>query len=140
MRKYVSIKIPDKDCKGIYLYCDSDEVITTSFTFIATAEVIALLKLTPVLVDVLPDTYNIDPDAVEQAITPKTKAIMPVSLYGQCADFDKINAITPATQGVAIDVPLLTVYPLVLNASHDLTSTPGADTSGLIKPISGLNG
>lgn len=63
-----------------------DEVITTSFTFIATAEVIALLKLKPVLVDVLPDTFNIDPKAVEQAITPNTKAIIPVHLFGQSAD------------------------------------------------------
>ena len=67
-----------------------DEVITTSFTFIATAEVIALLKLTPVLVDVLPDTYNIDVKAVEKAITSKTKAIIPVHLFGQCANMDEI--------------------------------------------------
>ncbi|MDD5570523.1 MAG: DegT/DnrJ/EryC1/StrS family aminotransferase [Bacteroidales bacterium] len=70
-----------------------DEVITTSFTFIATAEVIALLKLTPVLVDVEPDTFNIDPKAIEKAITPKTKAIVPVHLFGQCADMDAINEI-----------------------------------------------
>ncbi len=70
-----------------------DEVITTSFTFIATAEVIALLGLTPVLVDVLPDTFNIDPLAVERAITPKTKAIVPVHLFGQCADMEEIMAI-----------------------------------------------
>lgn len=67
-----------------------DEVITTSFTFIATAEVIALLGLTPVLVDVLPDTYNIDPEAVKKAITPKTKAIVPVHLFGQCADMESL--------------------------------------------------
>lgn len=67
-----------------------DEVITTSFTFIATAEVIALLQLTPVLVDVLPDTFNIDPAAIERAITPKTKAIVPVHLFGQTADMDTI--------------------------------------------------
>jgi dTDP-4-amino-4,6-dideoxygalactose transaminase len=67
-----------------------DEVITTSFTFIATAEVIALLGLTPVLVDVLPDTFNIDPEAVKRAITPKTKAIVPVHLFGQCADMEAI--------------------------------------------------
>ena len=67
-----------------------DEVITTSFTFIATAEVIALLKLTPVLVDVLPDTYNIDPEAVKKAITPRTKAIIPVHLFGQTADMQRI--------------------------------------------------
>lgn len=70
-----------------------DEVITTSFTFIATAEVIALLKLTPVLVDVLPGTYNIDPKAVEAAVTSKTKAIIPVHLFGQCADMDAIMEI-----------------------------------------------
>jgi len=70
-----------------------DEVITTSFTFIATAEVIALLGLTPVLVDVDPDTFNIDPLAVERAITEKTKAIVPVHLFGQCADIDAIMEI-----------------------------------------------
>lgn len=70
-----------------------DEVITTSFTFIATAEVIALLKLTPVLVDVDPDTFNIDPVAIEQAVTPKTKAIVPVHLFGQCAPMEKIMEI-----------------------------------------------
>lgn len=70
-----------------------DEVITTSFTFIATAEVIALLKLTPVLVDVIPGTYNIDPAAVENAVTDKTKAIIPVHLFGQCANMDEIMAV-----------------------------------------------
>jgi len=70
-----------------------DEVITTSFTFIATAEVIALLKLTPVLVDVDPDTFNIDPAAILRAITPKTKAIVPVHLFGQCAPMEEIMAI-----------------------------------------------
>ena len=70
-----------------------DEVITTSFTFIATAEVIALLKLTPVLVDVLPDTYNIDVKAVEKAITSKTKAIIPVHLFGQCANMEEITEL-----------------------------------------------
>ncbi|OFY47390.1 MAG: transcriptional regulator [Bacteroidetes bacterium GWF2_41_31] len=70
-----------------------DEVITTSFTFIATAEVIALLQLTPVLVDVDPETYNIDPRAIEDAITSKTKAIIPVHLFGQCADMSAIMEI-----------------------------------------------
>jgi dTDP-4-amino-4,6-dideoxygalactose transaminase len=70
-----------------------DEVITTSFTFVATVEVIALLQLTPVLVDALPGTYNIDPVALEKAITPKTKAIVPVHLFGQCADMESIMAI-----------------------------------------------
>jgi len=70
-----------------------DEVITASFTFVATAEVIALLGLTPVLVDVLPDTYNIDPKAIEKAITPKTKAIVPVHLFGQSSDLEAVMAI-----------------------------------------------
>ncbi len=70
-----------------------DEVITTSFSFIATAEVIALLKLTPILVDVDPDTFNIDPKAIEHAITQKTKAIIPVHLFGQCADMHTIKEI-----------------------------------------------
>ncbi len=70
-----------------------DEVITTSFTFIATAEVIALLGLTPVVVDVDPDTFNIDPLSIEKAITPRTKAIVPVHLFGQCADLEAILEI-----------------------------------------------
>lgn len=70
-----------------------DEVITTNFTFIATAEVIALLGYTPVVVDVDPDTFNIDPDSVRRAITPKTKAIVPVHLFGQCADMEAMMEI-----------------------------------------------
>lgn len=70
-----------------------DEVITTPFTFIATAETIALMNAVPVFVDVEEDTYNIDANKIESAITDRTKAIMPVSLYGQPADMDEINAI-----------------------------------------------
>jgi len=70
-----------------------DEVVTTPFTFAATAEVIVLLGATPVFVDVEPDTCNIDTALVEGAITPRTKALMPVSLYGQVADMDALNAI-----------------------------------------------
>lgn|SRR5699024_2749801 len=70
-----------------------DEVITPGFTYIATAETVALLGAKPVYVDVDPVTYNLDPARLEAAITPNTKAIIPVSLYGQCADFDVINAI-----------------------------------------------
>jgi dTDP-4-amino-4,6-dideoxygalactose transaminase len=67
-----------------------DEVITASFTYVATAEVIALLGLKPVLVDVHPETFNIDPDAIEKAITDKTVAIVPVHLFGQCAPMEQI--------------------------------------------------
>lgn len=78
-----------------------DEVITTPFTFVATAEVIALLGAVPVFVDIEPDTCNINPKLIEAAITSKTKAIMPVSLYGQPADMDEINAIA-AQYGLAV--------------------------------------
>ncbi len=70
-----------------------DEVITTPFTFIATAEVIALLGAKAVFVDIDEKSYNIDASKIESVITDKTKAIMPVSLYGQCADMDSINEI-----------------------------------------------
>ncbi|MGY5846496.1 DegT/DnrJ/EryC1/StrS family aminotransferase [Salegentibacter sp. HM20] len=70
-----------------------DEVITADFTFAATVEVIALLQLTPVLVDVDLETFNIDPEAIKKAITPKTKAIVPVHLFGQSADMDAIMEI-----------------------------------------------
>ena len=70
-----------------------DEVITTNFTFIATAEVIALLGYTPVVVDVDPETFNIDPESVRKAITKKTRAIVPVHLFGQCADMEAMMEI-----------------------------------------------
>ena len=70
-----------------------DEVITADFTFAATVEVISLLRLKPVLVDVDPKTFNINPEAIEAAITPKTKAIIPVHLFGQTADMEAIEAI-----------------------------------------------
>ena len=75
-----------------------DEVITSNFTFIATAEVIALLRLKPVVVDVDPDTFVVDPASIRKAITPKTKAIVPVHLFGQCANMDEIMAIAKEHQ------------------------------------------
>jgi len=71
----------------------SDEVIVPGFTYIATAETTALLRAKPVYVDIDPRTYNLDPDLLEAAISSRTKAVVPVSLYGQCADMDAINAI-----------------------------------------------
>lgn len=70
-----------------------DEIITTSFSFVASASMNKLLGAQSVFVDIDPRTYNIDPTQIERVITPKTKAILPVNLYGQCADFDAINAI-----------------------------------------------
>jgi UDP-2-acetamido-2-deoxy-ribo-hexuluronate aminotransferase len=78
-----------------------DEVITTPFTFAATAEMIVLAGAVPVFVDIEPDTCNIDAELIEGAITPRTKAIMPVSLYGQVPDMDRINAIA-AQHGLAV--------------------------------------
>lgn len=78
-----------------------DEVITPGFTYIATAETVALLGAKPVYVDIDPRTYNLDPAMLDAAITPRTKAIIPVSLYGQCADLDVINAVA-AKHGVPV--------------------------------------
>jgi len=80
-----------------------DEVITTPFTFIATAEVIAFLGAKAVFVDIDKDTYNIDATKIEKAITDKTKAIIPVSLYGQCADMDTINEIASKYSIIVIE-------------------------------------
>lgn len=80
-----------------------DEVITTPFTFIATAEVIALLGAKAVFVDIDEATYNIDATKIEKAITPKTKAIIPVSLYGQCSDMDAINEIASKHNLIVIE-------------------------------------
>lgn len=80
-----------------------DEVITTPFTFVATVEVIVLLGAKPVFVDIEPDTCNIDSTQIEKKINARTKAIMPVSLFGQCSDMDEINAIA-ARYG---DIPVI---------------------------------
>jgi UDP-2-acetamido-2-deoxy-ribo-hexuluronate aminotransferase len=78
-----------------------DEVITTPFTFVATAEMIVLLGATPVFVDVEPDTCNLNASLLEAAVTPRTRAVLPVSLYGQPADMDEINAVA-AEHGLTV--------------------------------------
>lgn len=81
----------------------NDEIITTPFTFIASSEVISLLGAIPVFVDIEADTYNINAELIEAKITSRTKAIMPVSLYGQIADMDKINAIAEKHNLIVIE-------------------------------------
>jgi UDP-2-acetamido-2-deoxy-ribo-hexuluronate aminotransferase len=79
-----------------------DEVITTPFTFAATAEVIVLAGATPVFADIEPDTCNLDPRLIEEKITPRTRAIMPVALYGQPADMDEINEIAARNGNIPV--------------------------------------
>lgn len=102
-----------------------DEVITTPFSFFATAEVILLLGAKPVYVDIDPKTYNIDPDLIEAVITPKTKAIMPVSLYGQPANFAAINAIAASH-----DLPVVEDAAQSLGATYQGRASCGLSTIG----------
>ena len=101
-----------------------DEIITSPFTFIATGETIALLGAKPVFVDIDPKTFNIDPAKIETAITPQTKAILPVSLYGQCADFATINTIANK-HGLAI----------IEDAAQSLGATSNGRQSGSLSTI-----
>jgi len=96
-----------------------DEVIAPSFTFIATAEVIALLGLIPVLVDVEPDTFNISPESIKNAITPRTKAIVPVHLFGQNADMDAIMQIAKEHNLFVIEDACQSIGADYLNASGE---------------------
>lgn len=102
-----------------------DEVITTPFTFIATGEVISLLGATPVFVDIDPRTYNIDPSKIEAAITPKTRAIMPVSLYGQPADMTDINTVAQKH-----GLPVIEDGAQSLGATHHGKQSCGLSTIG----------
>ena len=84
-----------------------DEVITANFTFAATVEVISLLGLTPILVDVDPKTFNIDVSAIEKVIGPKTKAIVPVHLFGQAADLEEIMALAKKNNAYVVELSLI---------------------------------
>jgi len=108
-----------------------DEVITTPFTFIATAEAIALLGATPVFVDIDEKTYNIDPSKIEAAITPKTKAIIPVSLYGQPCDMDAIQSIVNNTQATNHQ----TLY-IIIDGAQSFGSTYKGKTDSNLGDIS----
>lgn len=102
-----------------------DEVITPGFTYFATAEAAALLGARPVFVDIDPRTYNVDPRLLEAVITPRTKAIIPVSLYGQCADFDAINAVA-SRHGI----------PVIEDAAQSFGATYKGRPSGALSTIS----
>ena len=100
-----------------------DEVIMPGFTYIATAETVAFLGAKPVFVDIEPATFNIDPKLIEAAITSKTKCIMVVSLYGQCADFDSINQIAknhhlPVIEDGASELRCCLSWPTLVWANH----------------------
>ena len=101
-----------------------DEVITPGFNFVATAEAAALLGARPVYVDVDPRTYNLDPHWLAAAITPRTKAIVPTSLYGQCADLEAVNAIA-ARHGI----------PVIEDAAQSLGATHHGRRSGALSTV-----
>ena len=102
-----------------------DEVITTPFTFVATVEVIALLGITPVFVDIEPDTCNIDVRKIEAKISSRTKAIVPVSLYGQCCDMDEINDIATRNGNI----------PVIEDAAQSFGATYKSARSGNLSTI-----
>ena len=102
-----------------------DEVITVPYTWISTAEVIALLNAKPVFVDIQPDTFNMDPDLVESAISPRTRAIMPVSIYGQCSDMTRINAIAARH-----NIPVIEDGAQSFGATHQGKKSCGLSTIG----------
>lgn len=114
-----------------------DEVITTPFSFIATAETIALLGAEPVFVDIDPKTYNIDPQKIEAAITAKTKTLMPVSLYGQCADMDAINAIAAKYKLSVIEDAAQSFGSTYKNKKSCNLSTIGCTSFYPAKPLGG---
>lgn len=112
----------------VYGVRPGDEVITTPFTFISTGETIALLGARPVFVDIDPVSYNLDPSQLAAAITPKTRAIMPVSLYGQCAEFTAINAIA-AAHGIPVIEDAAQSFGATYHGRRSCALTPIACTS-----------
>ncbi|MDH5339666.1 MAG: DegT/DnrJ/EryC1/StrS family aminotransferase, partial [Rubrivivax sp.] len=112
-----------------------DEVITTPFTFVATAETIVLAGARPVFVDIEPDTCNIDASQIEARITPRTRAIMPVSLYGQCADMEAINALA-ARHDLAVIEDAAQSFGAVYRGRHSAAlSTLGCTSFFPSKPL-----
>ena len=107
-----------------------DEVITADFTFVSSIEVIALLGLTPVLVDVDLNSFNIDPNAIERAITPKTKAIVPVHLFGQVADMDAIMAIAKKYNLYVIEDNAQSIGATFTDVNGNTTKTGGIGDVG----------
>jgi UDP-2-acetamido-2-deoxy-ribo-hexuluronate aminotransferase len=105
-----------------------DEVITVPFTWISTAEVVGLVGARPVFVDIEPTYYNIDPSRIEAAITPRTKAILPVSLFGQMADFDPINRIA-ARHGIPVIEDAAQSFGARQNGRRSCNVTPVSCTS-----------
>jgi UDP-2-acetamido-2-deoxy-ribo-hexuluronate aminotransferase len=106
----------------------NDEVIVPAFTFIATASMAALLGVKPVFVDIDPDTYNLDPELIEAAITPKTKAIIAVGLFGQCANIDAINKIA-AKHNLAVIEDAAQSFGAQHNNKHSCSMTTISCTS-----------
>ena len=105
-----------------------DEVITVPFTWISTAEVVALVGARPVFVDIEADSYNINIDLIEQAITPRTKAILPVSLFGQMPDYDRINALG-ARHGIPVIEDAAQSFGATRNGRRSCAVTPVSSTS-----------
>jgi len=102
-----------------------EEVIVPAFTFFATAASVARVGATPVFVDILEDTFNIDPRAVAAAITPRTRAVIPVHLYGQCADMDAIMTVADQHKFAVIEDAAQAIGPCIKAGRHAASVRPG---------------